>query len=103
MASGVNNGAISLNGTASAYVSFPAELVSGLTNCTIAAWVFLNASNAWQRIFDFGSGTGTYMFLTPEAGAGGPLRFAITTKVQAPSKKSTRPPGYRLAYGILWP
>ena len=77
--SGVNNGAVSLDGTANAYVSFPTGLVSRLTNFTIATWVFLDAGNAWQRIFDFGSGTGTYMFLTPEAGANGPVRFAITT------------------------
>lgn len=78
-ASGINNGAVLLNGTANAYVSFPTGMVSDLTNFTVATWVNLGASNAWQRIFDFGSGTGTYMFLTPEAGTGGPLRFSITT------------------------
>ena len=45
---------------------------------TVAAWVNLVASTQWSRIFDFGSGTGSYMFLTPRSGAGG-LRFAITT------------------------
>lgn len=76
---GVSNGAVHLDGTAGAAVTMPAGIVSQLTDFSIAAWVNLSASNAWQRIFDFGSGTGTYMFLTPEAGGGGPLRFAITT------------------------
>ena len=34
--------------------------------------------SAWSRVFDFGAGTGDYMFLTLSAG-GGPIRFAITT------------------------
>ena len=36
------------------------------------------ANTAWSRVFDFGTGTNDYMFLTLSAG-GGPLRFAITT------------------------
>ena len=92
-ASGVNNGAISLNGTANAYVNFPVGLVSRLTNCTITTWVFLNASSAWQRIFDFGSGTGAFMFLTPEAGAGGPLWFAITTNGPNAAQEINGPTG----------
>jgi hypothetical protein len=33
----------------------------------------------WARIFDFGSGTGVNMFMTPSAGGTNRLRFAITT------------------------
>jgi hypothetical protein len=76
---GVSNGAVALNGTSGAYVSFAPGLVSSLANFTVAAWVNVAVSNAWQRVFDFGSGSGTYMFLSPEAGTGGPLRFSITT------------------------
>jgi hypothetical protein len=72
------NNAIHLNGTSSGYVSFPAGLVSGLSNITIATWVRLDANTTWNRIFDFGSGTSTYMFLSP-ASAGNTVRFAITT------------------------
>jgi hypothetical protein len=40
--------------------------------------VKLNTTANWSRIFDFGSGTTTYMFLTPQNGSTSRLRFAIT-------------------------
>lgn len=72
------NNAVSLNGTNS-YVSLPAGMMSGINNFTIAAWVKLNNANSWSRIFDFGSGVTNYMFLTPQNGATGKVRFAIST------------------------
>lgn len=59
------------------YVSLPSGIVSGLNDFTISAWVNPSQSTGWQRVFDFGTGTSTYMFLTTSAG-GGPVRFAIT-------------------------
>jgi hypothetical protein len=69
--------AVSLSGN-SEYVSLPNGIVSGLHDFTVSAWVNPSANSAWSRVFDFGTGTGNYMFLTLSAG-GGPLRFAITT------------------------
>ncbi len=69
--------AVSLCGT-NEFVSLPAGIVSGLHDFTISAWVNPRADTAWSRVFDFGTGTGVYMFLTVSAG-GGPARFAITT------------------------
>jgi hypothetical protein len=68
--------AISLCGT-NEYVALPAGIVSGLHDFTVSAWVNPRADTAWSRVFDFGTGTGVYMFLTVSAG-GGPARFAIT-------------------------
>jgi DUF1680 family protein len=68
--------AIQLSGNAQ-YVSLPAGIVSGLGDLTIAGWVNPSAIAPWSRIFDFGTGTGAYMFLTISAGAG--PRFAITS------------------------
>lgn len=54
------NGAAVFAGTGQ-YLDLPNDLMAGLTNCTIEAWVEwtpddINASSAsWQRIFDFGS------------------------------------------------
>jgi hypothetical protein len=45
---------------------------------TFTAWVKWNGGADWQRIFDFGTGTSAYLFLTPEASSGN-MRFAITT------------------------
>ena len=69
--------AVSLSGNGE-YVSLPNGIVSGLHDVTISAWVNPSANSAWSRVFDFGTGTNNYMFLTLSAG-GGPLRFAITT------------------------
>jgi hypothetical protein len=64
-------------GSASQHVSMPAGIVNGLSDFTIAAWVRLDTSSAWRRIFDFGTGTAVNMFLTPTNGS--VVRFAITT------------------------
>ena len=59
------------------YVSLPSGIMSGLNDYTVSAWVNPSQDSAWSRVFDFGTGTGDYMFLTLSAG-GGPIRFAIT-------------------------
>lgn len=44
---------------------------------SFAAWVYWNGGADWQRVFDFGNGTGKYFFLTPRSGQG-TMRFGIT-------------------------
>jgi concanavalin A-like lectin/glucanase superfamily protein len=73
----IGSGALTLCGN-NEYVSAPQDLVSGLTNFTISAWVKPSQNTAWSRVFDFGTGTNDYMFLTLSAN-GGPIRFAITS------------------------
>jgi fibronectin type 3 domain-containing protein len=71
------NGAIDFDGTDD-YVSLPTGIVNGLTTCTIATWVKADTFSSWQRIFDFGFDTNTYMFLTTQySGSSGAPRFAI--------------------------
>jgi hypothetical protein len=74
---GRTGNALALDGV-NDYVSLPADVVADLADFTVAAWVYWDASRSWARIFDFGSGTGHYMALTPRTN-GGVLRFAITT------------------------
>lgn len=50
--------------------------VAEFDDITIACWVYWNGGGAWQRIFDFGNGTGEYMFLSPNSG-GDNLRFVV--------------------------
>ena len=71
---GVSANALTLSG---GYASLPQNIVSSLTNFTISAWVDLSTLAYWDRIFDFGTGTNNYMFLTPYAGGTSALRFAI--------------------------
>jgi hypothetical protein len=74
---GRTGNAVSLNGTNQS-VALPAGSVGALNDFTIATWVNETSTSAWRRIFDFGTGTTTNMFLTPQSGSG-PIRFAITT------------------------
>jgi Concanavalin A-like lectin/glucanases superfamily len=75
---GLENDAATLNG-GGAYVSLPSGIVSGLTSFSICTWVKATAPLAtWSRIFDFGTGTAAYMFLTVSSNAAAP-RFSITT------------------------
>jgi autotransporter-associated beta strand protein len=76
--SGISSNAVHLDGTANGYVSFPSGLVSTLNDFSICSWVKADASATWARVFDFGSGTGTYMFLSPFNGSG-TVRYAILT------------------------
>jgi Concanavalin A-like lectin/glucanases superfamily len=73
---GLQNNAVTLSGN-SQYVSLPAGIVSGLSSFSITAWVKLASSPAWNRIFDFGNDTTTYMFFTPNDSS--TMRFSITT------------------------
>lgn len=57
-------------------LSVPANITRSV-DITIAAWVRWGGGGNWQRLFDFGSGTGEYMFLTPKSGFN-TLRFAFT-------------------------
>jgi hypothetical protein len=72
----VDNG-MRLNPADKAYVSLPRGIVSQLKQLTIATWVKLNTSTAFQRIFDFGSDTNTFMYLTNSGDTG--VRFRISS------------------------
>jgi endoglucanase len=74
-----SSGQLTLASASSQYAQLPAGIVSTLSNFTIVAWVRLNSTANWNRLFDFGSGTTTNMFLTPQNGGDGRVRFAITT------------------------
>ena len=74
-----SNGVLILSSGSSQYANLPAGIMNSLSNCTIMAWVNLSSTANWSRIFDFGNDTTTYMFLTPQNGANGTLRFAMTT------------------------
>ena len=67
--------AISLNGTTD-YVLLPSG-VANSKDITVSTWVRWNGGSNWQRIFDFGNNTSSYMFLSPQSGDG-TMRFAIT-------------------------
>jgi hypothetical protein len=57
------------------HLVLPEGVASG-EEITLATWVMWNGGANWQRIFDFGNGTGSYLFLTPKSGSN-TLRFVI--------------------------
>jgi hypothetical protein len=63
------------------YVAMPAGLLANACEATIATWVYVNSdSNSWSRIWDFGSDTTSYMFLTRITNTDQLARFGITNK-----------------------
>jgi len=67
------------------YVTLPiGTLLSSLSNITVATWVnYSGTGGGWQRVWDFGTGTTNYMFVTPAQGTTGPMTFAIRTATVA--------------------
>lgn len=59
------------------YVKMPSGFIEKLSDFSISTWVYVNAQSNWSRIFDFGSGTSAFMFLT--AYNGSVMKFAIQT------------------------
>ncbi|MEO7100571.1 MAG: LamG-like jellyroll fold domain-containing protein, partial [Luteolibacter sp.] len=76
------NNAVSLSGTTN-YATLPSGVLAGLGDCTLSVWVKPNSFSSFARIFDFGTATTNYMFLTPQYTATAPNaakpRFAIRT------------------------
>ena len=73
---GMRSNAVKFTG---GFASLPTGIVSGLNDFTVAAWVKPDSIATWQRIFDFGSSTTSFMFLTTRPSTNGGLRFAINT------------------------
>lgn len=69
--------ALQLDGTANSYATLPTGIVSTLNDFTISAWVKMDALANWMRVFDFGTGTSKYLFLSVQTGTAGSIRYAI--------------------------
>ena len=72
-----------------AYASLPSGIMSDMTDFTISAWVKPNNVSTWARVFDFGTGTSKYMFLTLTNGSN--TVFAITNNGAGSEQKITAP------------
>jgi hypothetical protein len=74
----VGNG-LTLYGSACGYVALPAGLLDGQHDVTIAAWIKVTSTTAFQRIFDFGSDTTNFMYLASANSANSGMRFRIVS------------------------
>ena len=79
---GVLKNSLALSSSSSQHATLPAGVVSELHDFTVSLWVRVSTFATWARVFDFGSGTTNYMFLTTQyaTGAGAAkMRFGIRT------------------------
>jgi hypothetical protein len=79
----VSGGALQLSGGGQ-YASLPAGILQGFSSLTIETWFIwdTNTAQTWARVFDFGSGQDSYIYLTPDigdtwTGTGGTPGFAF--------------------------
>ena len=77
-----------------AYISLPTGVVSPYNDFTISAWVKPDSISSWMRVFDFGTGTQKYMFLTLDNGSGNAV-YAITTNYSGAEQKITAPSPFK--------
>lgn len=93
---GFSAGCVKLNGTSTSYVTLGAGPVAQLNDFTISTWVRMDAISNWMRIFDFGTGTSQYMFLTPQASISGGVSTVRLTIRNGGSEQQVN-------YGYTWP
>lgn len=77
---GIFGNALNFSSASSQSATLGTGVLTGVNDFTISVWVKMTSFATWARIFDFGTGTTNYMFLSAQgpAGAGKP-RFAIRT------------------------
>ncbi len=72
--------ALVLDEASSQHATLPSGIVSNLNDFTISTWIKVSSFATWQRVFDFGTGTNNYMYLSAQGPAGsGRPRFGIRT------------------------
>ncbi len=96
-ADGRRGKAIQLTG---GYVQMPSNVLSGAGDVTVSTWVYMDTAQDYARLFDFGSGTSSYMFVTGtgrNSGAEG-LAAALTINGWGSEQRVTK--GSDLALGV---
>lgn len=71
--------AVELDG-AEDYVDMPIDsLVAGLGDSSLMGWIQIDeeSTGSWQRLFDIGTGTENYLFISPRTSTAGNVRAAI--------------------------
>jgi hypothetical protein len=91
----VGSKALTLNGT-NGFLQLPTN-VANLNELTIATWIYWTGSTNGQRIFDFGSSSNEYMYLSPKVSLGG-LRFGIKNNGTEQQLNATVLPTYNWSH-----
>jgi fibronectin type 3 domain-containing protein len=88
---GIHNNGVRLDGSSNGFVTLPTGLMTGINDFTAAAWVRLDSKGNWARVFDFGTGTTNYMFLTIQAGTNNLIQYSIKNATGSFDVKYTYP------------
>ena len=91
----VGSKALTLNGT-NGFLQLPTN-VANLNELTIATWIYWTGNTNGQRIFDFGSSSNEYMYLSPKVSLGG-LRFGIKNNGTEQQLNATVLPTYKWSH-----
>jgi len=67
-AAGKPGNSLKLDGTATSYATLPIGIVKTVSDFTVSSWVRMDALSTWMRVFDFGTSSTQYMFLTVQQG-----------------------------------
>jgi Concanavalin A-like lectin/glucanases superfamily len=73
------NNALELVKASQGYANIGANTAPFSAPMTVATWVYLNSSVSWQRVWDFGKDSTTYMFLSAKSSVTNFIRFGIST------------------------
>ena len=95
----VDSSQLQLDGNGSFAVLPIGDDLLNLTNCTFEGWATWTRTpvDAWERVFDFGTGPAQNMFLTPRNGNNNRVRFSITTNGGGDEEQTTS--GYHFPTG----
>jgi len=74
---------LALHASANAYVALPEGLVAGQTEMTVAAWIKVKGTTAFQRVFDFGTDSNNFMYLVTANSKNTAPRFRIVSSAAA--------------------
>jgi hypothetical protein len=64
-------------------VALPNDLFAGANELTVSSWVFLTDNQAWNHLFDFGTGTETDLYFTLNNSSGG-MELGVRSNGSAP-------------------
>lgn len=91
-------------GTTNQHVELPDGIISALTDATFEVWLNWQGGAIWQRVFDFGSSSGssgeTYVFVTPQRG-GGSMSMRATFSLAGTASEVVVDDGAALTSGTL--
>lgn len=90
-ANGTTNGGVTFSGGQAVfdgltgYIQLPPDMLTNVTSVTFEVWETANDSGLWERLYNFGNGTGKWMTMIVKDGVDASLEGAFTENGGPPS------------------